>query len=359
MKISQTKLSDGRDLFYFDRHDKVRNAVDSRALERPKSASVMRWDELSNEWVLIASARQDRVFMPSTESCPLCPTTKDNQSEIPEDNYDLVVFENRFASLSRQGLPGSAEDIPGYGQCEVVSFSSDHETPLAFLGYEKIKLYVEALQHRTKELARDPRIQYIFAFENRGERVGVTMSHPHGQIYAYPFVPPRAKSMVDAEQNLKLEAPSHNSLENVGPNERTLFVTDHWQVFVPYAARWPFEVHIFPQREVGLITDLSPQELSDLALAYGAVLGAFEKLFESNTAYIASWIQSPVNCESSLRTMHVEVVSPQRGVDKFKYLAGSESGMGTFISDITPENAAETLRPLTMAALNDLRQQND
>jgi UDPglucose--hexose-1-phosphate uridylyltransferase len=359
MKVSQNKLSDGRDLFYFDRVDTIRNAADDRSLEKPKNNSVMRQDELSNEWVLIASARQDRVFMPSTESCPLCPTSEYNKSEIPDENYDLVVFENRFASLSRNGEVEGAQDIPGYGQCEVVSFSSDHETPLAFLGYEKIKLYIEALQHRTGELSRDPRIKYIFAFENRGERVGVTMSHPHGQIYAYPFVPPRAKSMIDAEKNLKQEMTSLKHQENVGPKERTLLVSDHWQVFVPYAARWPFEVHIFPRREVGLITDLSPQETSDLALTYGAVLGAFENLFESNTAYIASWIQSPVNCDSTLSAMHIEIASPQRGVDKFKYLAGSESGMGTFINDISPETAAEALRPLTVAAFNDLRRKND
>ncbi len=355
MNINEITLSDGRSLLYFDRFAVDREAVDLRDLEPATGRSVMRQDLLTGEWVLIASARQSRIFMPANDSCPLCPTTPENQSEIPSNDFDLVIFENRFAALSHSQLATIQGEIDGYGRCEVVCFSPDHVTPLAFLGLDKIYLYIAALSQRTLVLSQDPKVNYIFAFENRGERVGVTLPHPHGQIYAYPFVPPRVLTMVNTEFAQRCDIGKAIVKANEIDPQRTLIDSEHWIAFVPYAARWPYEVHIFPKRAIGMLPDLEPAEMKDLALVYGSVLSAFENLFESETSYISSWIQAPVNCSMKLNRMHIEIVTPQRSEERYKFLAGSESGVGTFINDITPEQAASTLRPLVHLAHQELR----
>ncbi len=204
MKRTVTHLADGRDLIYFDESDAaVRDAADRRDLPPPPPASEIRYDPILDEWVAIAAHRQTRTHLPPSDECPLCPSTPTRLTEIPAPDYDVVVFENRFPSFShRKGaldpppLPGLSDTRPGYGRCEVVCFTSDHNASFASLTPERVRLVVEAWADRTAEISALADVEQVFCFENRGEAIGVTLHHPHGQIYAYPFVTPRTRRML-------------------------------------------------------------------------------------------------------------------------------------------------------------------
>jgi len=123
---------------------------------------------------------------------------------------------------------------------------------------------------------------------------------------------------------------------------RVVSENDNWVAFVPFAARWPFEVHIYPREQVSRIQDVSLESRDSLARIYEQILFCFETLFEGNAAYVSSWLQAPKS-NDAIR-FHIEVTSPQRSRDKYKYLAGSETGVQAFINDVLPEAAAEKLR---------------
>lgn len=186
MKKTSTRLADGRELIYYDlRDDTVRDAVDRRPLERTVTTSEVRRDPLLGDSVAIASHRQGRIYHPPADQCPLCPTQGERLSEIPDSSYDVVVFENRFPSL-----------VGDSGRCEVVCFTSDHNASFADLTQEQARLVLDAWTDRTSELSHLPSVEQVFCFENRGAEIGVTLGHPHGQIYAYPFTTPRTALML-------------------------------------------------------------------------------------------------------------------------------------------------------------------
>lgn len=186
MKKTVTTLADGRELIYYDRaDDTVRDAVDKRPLDAVSTSSEIRRDPLLGDSVAIASHRQARTYHPPADECPLCPSRDGRFSEIPDEDYDVAVFENRFPSLA-----GDA------GRCEVVCFTSDHDVSFAGLTEEQAALVLAAWTDRTADLAGLPQVEQVFCFENRGAEIGVTLGHPHGQIYGYPFVTPRTERML-------------------------------------------------------------------------------------------------------------------------------------------------------------------
>jgi len=191
-------------------------------------------------------------------------------------------------------------------------------------------------------------VEQVFCFENRGTEIGVTLSHPHGQIYAYPFLPQATKQMLTAARahrgrtwrNLfaELLAAEHDS------GERIVVSGEHWTAFVPYAARWPLEVHLYPHRQVPDLPSLTEVERAELAEAYLDVLRRMEAVFDDTLPYVAAWHQAPVRIDRDLAYLHLQVFSIRRAPGKLKYLAGSESAMGAFLNDISPETAAKMLR---------------
>ncbi len=244
MKKTSTRLADGRELIYYDlRDDTVRDAVDRRPLERTVTTSEVRRDPLLGDEVAIASHRQGRIYHPPANECPLCPSEGDRLSEIPDSSYDVAVFENRFPSLAGDS-----------GRCEVVCFTSDHNSSFADLTEEQARLVLEAWTDRTSELSHLPSVEQVFCFENRGAEIGVTLGHPHGQIYAYPFTTPRTALMLRSVAAHKEATGGENLfdaiLEKELAGERLVLATDHWVAFVPYAAHWPYEVHLYPRRRV-------------------------------------------------------------------------------------------------------------
>ncbi|MER7003350.1 galactose-1-phosphate uridylyltransferase [Dactylosporangium sp. NPDC000555] len=362
MKRTVTHLADGRELIYFDeRDDASRDVVDQRDLPPPPPAPEMRYDPILDEWVAIAAHRQSRTFLPPSDQCPLCPSTPQRRSEIPSPGYDVVVFENRFPSFShrvgpagRDVLPGLVPTRPAAGRCEVVCFTSEHNASFASLGPHRVRTVMEAWADRTADLSTRDDVEQVFCFENRGEEIGVTLSHPHGQIYAYPFVTPRTRRMLRSASEYAAKSPDGANLfaevlaAERADGTRIVAANDCWTAFVPATARWPFEIHLYPNRRVADIPALSGAERDAFGPLYLEVLRRLDGMFGLAMPYIAAWHQAPVRVARDLAYLHLQLFSTRRAPGKLKYLAGSESGMGVFVNDVRPEQAAAMLREVAL-----------
>ncbi|MEU9668638.1 galactose-1-phosphate uridylyltransferase [Streptomyces bobili] len=348
MKKTSTRLADGRELIYYDlRDDAVRDAVDRRPLDPTVTTSEVRRDPLLGDSVAIASHRQGRTYHPPADECPLCPSQGDRLSEIPDSSYDAVVFENRFPSLAGDS-----------GRCEVVCFTSDHNASFADLTEEQARLVLDAWTDRTSELSHLPSVEQVFCFENRGAEIGVTLGHPHGQIYAYPFTTPRTALMLRQVAAHKEATGGENLFDAVLRSElageRVVLEGEHWVAFVPYAAHWPYEVHLYPKRRVPDLLGLDEDARTEFPKVYLELLRRFDRLFGENqplTPYISGWHQAPFGALEEFEgvnrddfALHLELFTIRRTSGKLKFLAGSESGMNVFINDVPPERAAERLR---------------
>jgi UDPglucose--hexose-1-phosphate uridylyltransferase len=380
------RLADGREIIYFDESPGLGRAAmpDLRPLTVDPSPAAtsgtglpapdwpesgLRWDALRGEWVVIAAQRQDRTFLPPADQCPLCPSRPGRLTEIPADNYDVVVFENRFPSLrgaavgslgagapaagAPAGGPPETGGVPGRpanGRCEVVCFTSDHEASFASLTRRRVRTVVEAWADRTITLGAMDGIEQVYCFENRGEEIGVTLPHPHGQIYGFPFVTPMTSRMLTQARGYAA-ATGRNLFDDLVAGEiaagiRLVARNEHWTAFVPAAARWPYEVLLFPAQRVADIPALSDQARAAFCDLYLDVLHRLDALFGVPLPYIAAWHQAPIagDFARSEFALHLQVLSVRRAPGKLKYLAGTESGMGVWINDVLPEEAALRLR---------------
>jgi UDPglucose--hexose-1-phosphate uridylyltransferase len=351
-------LADGRELIYFDDPDTTlppERAADLRDLGARPATARMRQDPLSGDWISIAAARQNRVFLPPAHLDPLAPSTPENPSEVPS-NYDVAVFENKSPSfgplLEDEEAPAGLADLgsiglgrirTSVGRCEVVCFSPATEGSFGSLSVTRARTVIEAWAERTAVLSQLPGIEQVFPFENRGEAIGVTLHHPHGQIYSYPYVTPRTQRLID-------------SIDSYGPTlfadilaseqagDRVILQGEHWTAFVPFAARWPVEVHMLPHRHVADFAGTTLAERDELAVLYRRLLRGIDALYETETPYIAAWHQAPVHTHRDEIRLMLQLTSPRRAEDKLKFLAGSEAAMGAWIGDVAPEQAAANIR---------------
>ncbi|MER5962044.1 galactose-1-phosphate uridylyltransferase [Streptomyces sp. NPDC002057] len=347
MKKTATTLADGRELIYYDTRDgTVRGAVDPRPLTPVVSRSEIRYDALTGDPVAVASHRQARTYHPPADACPLCPARDGRESEIPEESYEVVVFENRFPSLSG-----------GVGRCEVVCFTDDHTLSFADLTEERVSLVLDAWTDRTAALSAFPGVEQVYCFENRGAEIGVTLPHAHGQIYAFPYVAPRTAAMRRRIDEHRAET-GRNLFDDVvererADAERVVLETEHWIAFVPYAAHWPYEVHLHPKRRVPDLLALDGAARTECAQVYLELLGRFDRIFgpdEPPTPYIAAWHQAPfTDPRREDFGLHLELFTVRRAPGRLKFLAGTESGMGAFMNDVRPEDAARRLREVAGA----------
>ncbi|WP_307372867.1 galactose-1-phosphate uridylyltransferase [Microbacterium sp. W4I4] len=361
-----TLLADGRELFYFDDPGTTlgdERSADTRELdERPETAT-MRQDILSGDWITFATKRQNRVMMPGADADPLAPQTATNPSEVPS-LYDVAVFENRSPSFgpalneATGGVPAAVNPTRGLddlaelgigrtrtsiGRCEVVCFSPEQAGSFGTQSVTRARTVIEAWADRTAALSALSGIEQVFPFENRGEAIGVTLPHPHGQIYAYPYVTPRTQLLLDS---IHRTAPDLMTrvLDSERASERVVLQGEHWTAFVPFAARWPLEVQLMPHRHVPDFAALTDTERDELAPLYLRLLRGVDALYESPTPYIAAWHQAPVHTGRDTVRMRLELTSPRRAADKLKFLAGSEAAMSAWTAEILPEVAAERLR---------------
>ncbi|GAA1338501.1 galactose-1-phosphate uridylyltransferase [Kocuria palustris] len=355
-------LADGREaVFFSDRGTSpVEHIVDQRPLGPRPAGGEVRFDRLSGEWVAVAAHRQSRTYLPPADQCPLCPSTGQRESEIPAADFGVVVFENRFPSLG-PGLGALPEadgaggrslwgaPAPAFGRCEVVVFTPEHDGSFASLPFERARTVVEAWAQRTEALSALQGVRQVFPFENRGEQIGVTLHHPHGQIYAYPYAAPHAAQLA-ARSRAHLASTGRALMGEVLADEaadgdRMVLAGEHFSAYVPYAARWPLEVHLLPHRQVPDLAALTGEERDELAVLYRNLVQRVDRLYATPTPYIAAWHQTPVTtADREAGWLHLRLTSPRRSEDKLKFLAGSEAGMGAFINDVTAEQTAARLR---------------
>ena len=251
----------------------------------------------------------------------------------------MVVFENRFPSL---GEP--------LGRCEVVCFTPDHDSSFAELTPRRVRTVLEAWVDRTQALSALPGTKQVYCFENRGEEIGVTLHSPARADLRVPVRHPahwprwwrRPAYAATTAANL------FDDLVAAELRAGTRIVTrnEHWIAFVPEAARWPYEVRIFPAARVPDLPSSARRRGTAFGPLYLDVLRRFDALFDRPAPYIAAWHQAPVGDEAARRQFaaHLQVLSVRRAAGKLKYLAGTESGMGVWINDIVPEEAAQRLR---------------
>lgn len=318
--------------------------------------SELRWNPLLGEWVATATHRQERTFMPPADFCPLCPTKSGGfPTEVPESTYDLAVFENRFPSLRPDPPPPAVEATelypvrPGQGVCEVVLYSPRHTSTLAQEPVEQIYKLIQVWTDRYEELGALDFVDYVFPFENKGEAIGVTLHHPHGQIYAYPFIPPRVER--ELEQSRAHHEKTGRCLfcdiidEEKRDGRRIVAANESFVSYIPFFARYPYEVHVAPLRHTQALTDFEGREQRDLAELLKMILVAYDKLFNLSFPYMMVLHARPTDGgDYDYYHFHIEFYPPLRTATKLKYLAGSETGAGMFINDTLAEEKAAELR---------------
>jgi len=353
-------LSDGRTIRYYDTQEQVRAAADEREKAEQPGIGELRLDPLVNEWVAMAAHRQGRVFLPPKELCPLCPSTGQNLTEVPEDDFEVVVFDNKSPSLRPPDGDWALPDMAGpdtdtgsaAGKCEVICFTADHGQSFKDLSTERIRVLLEAWMDRTRELSKEKFIHHIAPFENRGEEVGVTLAHPHGQIYAYSYIPPKVSRMLEVAKKHKERTGKvlfdEIVAREIKDEERIVAENKHWVAFVPYAARYSFEIHVAPKVSVADLSELTPEVADAYPAIAKEVLQRLDGVFDIPMAYIAAWHQAPVREGRDLLRLHWQITSVRRAPGKLKYLAGSESSMGAFIMDLRPEQSAAQLREVKL-----------
>jgi UDPglucose--hexose-1-phosphate uridylyltransferase len=296
--------------------------------------SELRFDELRGEEVVYAIHRQERTFLPEPEHCPLCPTRAGGPpTEIPFPAFEIAVFENRFPAF----------EAP-HGAAEVVVYTDDHEGSLATLPAQRVEDLMWVWRQRYGELGARAEVQYVMIFENRGVEVGVTLHHPHGQIYAYPFLPPVPQRELEADARLGGCAPCALLGAELADGRRLLHEGEQVVAFVPRAARWAFEVHVVMRRHRASLLDCDAGELRELAACLQSLVRAYDALFARPFPYVMVVHQAPTGMGDANGHVHVEFYPPLRTAEKLKYLAGSEQGAGTFIADTVPEQSARVLR---------------
>ncbi|MGA7934519.1 MAG: galactose-1-phosphate uridylyltransferase [Kovacikia sp.] len=352
MYVQELLKPDGRRLVLYGRQPIQADRAPSPSSEPIRAVPHRRWHPLRGEWVLYASHRQGRTFMPA-EHNPLAPTLDARfPTELPAGNYDIAVFDNRFPSMTLTAAAAPAcivESLPANGACEVVVFTQDPQASLGSLDLEHLSLLLEVWGDRTHALGSQPQIQYVMPFENRGVEVGVTLHHPHGQIYAYPFVPPVPARMLHCQQTYyqKHQRGLLQDLiqQEILDNQRILY-RDEWAIaVVPVCARYPYEVWIAPIAPVPTFAALDEKQRWSLARALKSVTLKYDRLWNRPFPYLMVWFQAPLDgTPHSEAHLHAEFYPPYRSQDRLKYLAGTELGAGVFANDTLPEQTAKELQ---------------
>lgn len=318
--------------------------------------SELRWHPLLEQWVITATHRQDRTFFPPDDYCPLCPTKNGGfPTEIPSEDFDLVTFDNKFPSLRRCPPEPAVEETalykvrPAAGVCEVVLYSPEHVGTLTDKTEREIEKLVCVWTDRYAELGALEYVDYVFIFENKGREIGVTLAHPHGQIYAYPFIPPVIEKELGACRK-HTEKTGRCLLcdvlaEEMKDGRRIVASNDHFVAFIPFYARYPYEVHILSREHKLSLADFGEAEQGSLARMLKTILLKYDNLWGISFPYMMVLHQKPTDGEPhDYYHFHIEFYPPYRTKEKLKYLAGSEAGAGVFINDTLAEEKAQELR---------------
>jgi len=315
----------------------------------PFYMSELRWHPILAEWVAVAANRQDRPQMPK-DYCPFDP----GSGKVP-DHYDVYLYPNDFPAFSPEYEPfegAQAGDLFGTtgarGACDVVIYHPDHNMPPSQLSAEHWRKVIDLWTSRSVKLWANADIALVYIFENTGVAIGVTMPHPHGQIYSFPFIPPyveRERGAAQAYFGQRGECVYCNVLEGEKADGRRIVEeNEYFTAFVPFAARFPSEMQIYARRHVGKLADLSDAEKTGLADLMRVVRLKYDALYKMPMPLMMVVRQAPVRGEHPYFHFHIEFFPIQRSATKLKYLAGVETGAGTFLADTVPEMRAAELR---------------
>jgi UDPglucose--hexose-1-phosphate uridylyltransferase len=352
MYVQDLCKPDGRALSLYSRRPLAVSAPAPSPCAEPQHANPhLRWHPLRGEWVAYAAYRQDRTYLPPAQYNPLAATRDPaHPTEVPAGDYDIAVFDNLFPTLAlaaHDAPPSRVPTAPADGHCEVLVYAQDPHAALATLALSHIELLFEVWAERTARMARKPHIRYVMPFENRGAEVGVTLHHPHGQIYAYPFIPPIPQRMLAQERAFNIRH-GGNLLVDMAAREdgaRTLYRGAEAVAFVPACARYPYEVWVTPTAPVASFAALTASQRHDLARALKTVLLKYEGLWQRPFPYLLAWYQSPLDGIAHPETqLHAQFYPPYRSRERLKYLAGTELAAGMFAMDVLPEETARQLQ---------------
>lgn len=322
----------------------------------------LRYNPLLKDWTMVASNRQGRPQMPK-DDCPFCP----GSGKVPED-YDVYQYDNDFPALSQH--PPQPDDVAtglyqtaeAYGKCEVILYSPDHHASLSQLSVSHLRKLVDLWAERFAALAQDPAHQYILIFENRGPEVGVTMPHPHGQIYAYPYVPQKIRVELEACRDHHTATGSclicDINREETSFQQRMLLETDSFVSYIPFFTDYPYGAFISSKSHTSNLLQFTSEERNDLAKMLKRVTAGMDALFDREFPYMMVLHQSPVNQDVANATaptghfpdarefyhFHIEFYPPLRSKDRVKYLASSESGAWAPCNPLAVEDTAPQLR---------------
>jgi len=324
---------DGRHVYLYGDFDPAPDGYQAPAM--PNGVYQRRWNPLRREWVLVAAARQARTFLPGRADCPLCASRPGHSSEIPAARFHAAVFENRF--------PAMVPWPPAGGICEVVVYTDEHDGSFATLPAARLEQLADVWTDRYRDLSARRGIRYVYIFENRGEQVGVTLHHPHGQIYAYPFVPPVAATELRRQSGGCLQC--RLVRDELQDGRRVLINEGGLVAYVPESARWPYEVHVAPRSHRPALPELSPAGRLALLAVMQRVARAYDRLFDVPMPYMMAMHQAGAEAGAAAH-LHVEFYPVLREQGKLKYVAGSESGAGVFINDTLAEESADRLRSI-------------
>lgn len=306
----------------------------------------LRWHPLRAEWVGYASHRQERTFKPPAEFCPLCPVQPGGfPGEIPFADFEIAVFENRFPAFSPAAPPPPDLPIPtapAKGQCEVVVYSAAHSGTVAALAPERRELMVRVWADRYRDLLAQDDVAFVMPFENRGEEIGVTLHHPHGQIYAFPFVPPAVAPLVKAFR----EGPALETMRRAIGDAYDVAGNDRAVAFVPPCARFPSEVWVMPRAFHPGPWTFTDEDVRAFADVLGEVVARYDGLYGKPMPYLCILYAAPRGEEERFH-FHIQFYPFLRTADRLKYLAGCEQGAGMFLVDGLPEQMAARLREVT------------
>lgn len=313
----------------------------------------LRWNPISKEWIMIASHRQSRPQMPK-DWCPFCP----GSGKVP-DQFDVLRYPNDFPALRND--PPEPDDVctdplfkaaPSYGRCEVLLYSSEHHATVAGLDDKHVHLLAKLWREVFNDMKADEKIKYCFIFENRGAVVGVTMPHPHGQAYGYPFLPKKLEQ--ETASALEHYEKTGNCLfadlleAERRDGSRIIFENDYFTAYVPFFGAVTYGVHITARREVADLSEMDEVMLDALGETVRGVAGMYDHLFDTELPYMMCMHNAPINADdprvSCAWRFHIEFVPPMRAATVQQFFASSETGAGAYCNPNKPEEKAAELR---------------
>lgn len=325
---------------------------------RKANMAELRYNPLLRDWTMVASGRQHRPDMPKTD-CTFCP----GSGNVPDD-YDVHLYHNDFPVLSPD--PSEPDEVGGslyetkeaVGKCEVVLYSPDHHATIPDLSRDHMGKLVDLWADSYKRLSDDPNHAYVMIFENRGEEVGVTMPHPHGQIYAYPFVPLKVLTELDSCRAYHQEY-GRNLFEDMldeerSFSERVILENNHFFAFIPFFTDYPYGVFIVSKANKTTLTEFTKPEKQALGEMLQNIIGGMDRVYDRLFPYMMAMHQGPANGEDvhDIYRFHIEFYPPLRDANKIKYNASSETGGWAAANPRKVEETAPILRAAVEEYMN-------